>query len=238
MSWTNRFGDLAPFLQLDLRLILRNKRAKSTLTLSFIMLFYGLLFYNNPRYENSMMLIFVGIFITGIFTINFGQFIPAWDSGYYSMLMSQRISFKLYLNAKATLMYISIVVLALLSTPYAYFGWKILLINLACALYNIGINVPLLLYFGSFNKKRIDLDKSPMFNYQGTGVAQWLVTIPLIGMPLLIWWLLSKFIDSNLATIGLGLFGLVGYFLKNIIINEIAKAYQKRKYLMIDGFKE
>ena len=31
LSWTRRFGDIAPFMQLDIRLILRNKRTKSSL---------------------------------------------------------------------------------------------------------------------------------------------------------------------------------------------------------------
>ena len=32
LSWTNRFGSIAPFMQLDLKLIMRNKRSKSTLS--------------------------------------------------------------------------------------------------------------------------------------------------------------------------------------------------------------
>jgi len=101
--------------------------------------------------------IFVGIFITGIFMINFGQFIPAWDAGYYPLIMTQNIPLKKYLTAKAGLITFSVVVLAILSTPYLYYGWKIFLINMICAVYNIGVNIPVLLYAGSFNRKKIDL---------------------------------------------------------------------------------
>jgi len=104
------------------------------------------------------MLVFVGVFITGIFVINFGQFVPAWDSTYYSMLMTQNISMNHYLESKAILMYISVGILTVLSTPYLYFGWDILWINVSCAIYNLGVNVPLILAFGAMNKKRIDLD--------------------------------------------------------------------------------
>jgi hypothetical protein len=33
--------------------------------------------------------------------LNYGQFVPAWDSNYYGMMMSQNIPMKQYLNSKA-----------------------------------------------------------------------------------------------------------------------------------------
>src|SRR5690606_40180461 len=99
------------------------------------------------------------IFVTGIFLINFGQFIPAWDSGYYKMLMSQNIKYEHYLKSKFTLMALSVVILFVLSIPYVYFGWKILLAHCAAAIYNIGVNTHVILYGGSFNRKKIDLNQ-------------------------------------------------------------------------------
>jgi hypothetical protein len=106
--------------------------------------------------------------MTGIFMLNYGQFVPAWDSNYYGMMMSQNIPMKQYLNSKAVLMSVSVLILVL--STYLYFGWKILVINLACATYNL-VSIFLLLFAGSYNKKRIDLEKSPFMNYQGTCYA-------------------------------------------------------------------
>jgi hypothetical protein len=39
--------------------------------------------------------------------LNYGQFVPAWDSNYYGMMMSQNIPMKQYLNSKAVLMSVS-----------------------------------------------------------------------------------------------------------------------------------
>ncbi|MFB5946648.1 DUF5687 family protein [Albibacterium profundi] len=238
LSWTNRFGKLAPFIQLDIRLLQRNKRSRATVIMALLLVFYGLFFYPNPYYQNSTWMVFVGIFITGIFMINFGQFIPAWDSSYYAMLMTQDVSMKLYLNSKVMLMYASAIILTVLSTPYVYFGWDILLINLACALFNMGINVPILLYFGAMNKKRINLDKSQFLNYEGMGAAQWIVGIPLFAIPILLWFSLSETVDKNTATLSLAFLGIIGLVLKNIIINGLAKLYKKRKYETISGFSQ
>lgn len=237
--WTRRFGDLAPFLQLDLKMIWRNKRPKTTVYISILFLAYGLIFYRNDHYhEMPAFFIFVGIFITGIFMINFGQFVPAWDAGYYPLIMAQNIPLKQYLTAKAGLITFSVVVLAILSTPYLYFGWKILLINMVCAVYNIGVNIPILLYAGSFNRKKIDLDKSPFMNYQGMGATQWIVGLPLMLMPLLIFWVFNKFISFESALTVLFGLGVMGLMLRNRAISLIAERYKRQKYAMIEGFKQ
>jgi hypothetical protein len=237
--WTRRFGDLAPYLQLDLKMIWRNKRPKTAIYMSLLLLGYGMIFYPNDTYQDMpAFFVFVGIFMTGVFMMNFGQFIPAWDAGYYSLIMSQDIPLNKYLTAKAGLITFSVAVLAILATPYIYFGWKIFLLNIVSAIYNIGINIPILLYAGSFNRKRIDLDKSPFMNYQGTGAAQWLVGIPLMAVPVLIFWLFSKFVsfESGVAVLlGLGLLGLV---FRSHAIAFIAQVYKRNKYAMIQGFKE
>lgn len=237
-SWTRRFGDIAPFLQLDLKLIFRNKRPRTTVFLSFIFLFYGLIFLRNDSPSGEMMHVFAGIFITGIFMINFGQFIPAWDSAYYSLIMSQNISIRQYLASKAGLLTFSVVVLTVLSTPYAYFGTELLFTIVACAIYNIGINVPMLLFAGSFNKKKISLEKSPFMNYQGTGATQWIIGIPLLLLPMGIWVTLKFTVGYNTASAVLAAIGVAGIALRGVMMRKIASAYRTGKYAAISGFKE
>ena len=237
-EWVRKFGDIAPFLQLDLKLIWRNKRPKTTIYLSLLMVPYGLLIFGMDSYEDSPMRAFAGIFMTGMFMINFGQFIPAWDSSYYSMMMSQNVRLQKYLASKAGLMTFSVIILSILCTPYIYFGMEVLLLILACALYNIGVNVPVLMYSGSYNRKRIDLEKSPFMNYQGTGAAQWLVGIPLMAFPILIFWLVDWLVSFEAATAVLAGLGLLGLLLRNILMEQIGHNYKKNKYAMINGFKQ
>ena len=58
-------------------------------------------------------------------------------------------------------MVMSVVILFVLGIPYVYFGWKILIAHLAAAIYNIGVNSHVILWGGSYNRKKIDLDKKP-----------------------------------------------------------------------------
>lgn len=239
LSWTKRFGEIAPFLQLDLKLIWRNKRPRTTVFISFIFLLYGLMIYNNPLYNDvSFIYVVVGILMSGIFMINFGQFIPSWDSSYFGMILSQNITFRKYLDSKVGLMSFSVVVLALLTTPYVYFGWNVLATNLACALYNLGINIPVLMFAGSFNVKRIDLEKSPFMNYQGTGAAQWIVGLPLFLIPGLIFFIFSELFNAETAIITIATIGIIGLLFRNMLMNFITKGYQTRKYATLNGFKQ
>ncbi len=82
LTWLNQFGAIGTFLKNDIKLIKRNKRSKTTVGMSIMFLFYGLLFFTNgiPMYNNPTMHIFAGIFVSGGFLITFGQFVPSWDS--------------------------------------------------------------------------------------------------------------------------------------------------------------
>jgi len=239
LSWTNRFGASGPFLQLDLRMLWRNKRPRSSVFIVFIGLFYGLIFYPNPIYQSMQaMYVFVGIFVTGIFLINFGQFIPAWDSGYYKLLMSQNIPYKDYLQSKYLLMASSAFLMFVLSIPYVYFGWQVLLIHFAAMIYNVGINTHVLLYAGSFNRKKIDLTQRAAFNYQGTGAVQWLVGIPLLLIPIGIFYLTYKLLNFESGIAALIGLGILGFLFHEKLMIFITKKYIASKYKMINAFDQ
>jgi Family of unknown function (DUF5687) len=239
LEWTKKFGDIAPFMQLDLKLITRNKRAKSSLWMLALGLLYGLFFYPQPMYlEMEFMFVFIGIFVTGIFLINFGQFIPAWDSSYYKLLMSQNIKYEKYLKSKFTLMIMSVIIMFVLSIPYVYFGWKILIAHFAAAIYNIGVNSHVIMLGGSYNRKKIDLDKRAAFNYQGTGAVQWLIGIPLMIVPMALFGALNFFINFETGIAVILLLGLAGIMFHQKIMKFITKKYLDSKYKMIDAFSQ
>ena len=239
LSWTDKLGDVAPFIKNDLRLMWRNKRTKSSSFILLIGLLYGLFFYPNPMYaDKEYFYIFIGIFSTGAFLINFGQFIPAWDSGYYKMLMSQNFKYERYLKSKFTLMAISVVVLFVLGIPYVYFGWKILAVHFAAMIYNIGVNTHVIMFGGSFNRKKINLDQKAAFNYQGTGAVQWLIGIPLMVIPMGLFALLNWLVSFEIATTIIAGLGFIGIALHKTFMKSITKKYKASKYKMIHSFNQ
>tara|TARA_R110000787_G_scaffold199216_2_gene310277 strand:+ start:17373 stop:18839 length:1467 start_codon:yes stop_codon:yes gene_type:complete len=239
LSFANRLGDVAPFIKNDIRLIWRNKRTKTVFLMSFLFLFYGLIFFTQETYrEMPAMLMFASLFITGGFTLNYGQFIPAWDSSHYKMLMSQSFKYRKFLESKWILMVVMTTVLYFLSFPYLYFGIDIFLMITAGAIFNIGFNSLFLLYSGSFNRKRIDLNKSGFGNTQGTSATQFLIIIPLMLFPMLIFWLFNKFVGGSSGYIAVASLGIISLLSKNYVMNYIEKKYIKDKYAMINAFEK
>ena len=237
LSFTEKLGDLAPFIKNDLRLMWRNKRTKSGIWMLAAGLLYGFFFYPNPMYAKmDFMYVFVGIFSTGTFLINFGQFIPAWDSSYYNMLMSQNFKYERYLKSKFTIMTISVALLFVLGIPYVYFGWDILAVHFAAMIYNIGVNSHVILYGGTFNRKKINLDEKAAFNFQGTGAVQWLIGLPLMLLPMGIFALINWLVSFEIASLTLVILGFVGIALHKNLMASITKKYIKNKYVMINAF--
>ncbi len=239
LSFVDKFGDLAPFIKNEMRLIWRNKRTKTVFLMSFIFLFYGLIFFTQEAYaDKPAMLIFAALFVTGGFAINYGQFIPAWDSEYYRMIMTQNISYRKFLESKWLIMSTVTFVLYILSIPYLYLGVDKFLMISAGAIFNVGFNSLFLLWSGSFNRKRIDLDANGFGNTQGTSATQFLIIIPLTGFPMILYWAVSSFLGFNAGILAIASFGVLGILLKNPIMNFIEKKYIKDKYATIHGFNQ
>ena len=237
LSWADKLGDVSPFIKNDIRLIWRNKRTKTVFLMSFLFLFYGLIFFTQETYQKMpAMLMFASLFVTGGFTLNYGQFIPAWDSAHYKMLMSQSFRYRKFLESKWVLMVAMTTILYFLSFPYLYFGTDIFLMITAGAIFNIGFNSLFLLYAGSFNRKRIDLTKGGFGNTQGTSATQFLIIIPLMLFPMLLFWIFDKFVGYNSGFIVVAAIGIISLLLKNYAMNFIEKKYIKDKYAMINAF--
>ena len=239
LSWANRFGEMAPFIKNEIRLIWRNKRTKTVFLMSFLFVMYGLIFFPQETYQKMpAMLVFASLFVTGGFVLNYGQFIPAWESAYYKMLMSQNISYRKYLESKWFLMSIMTTVLFVLATPYLYFGLDIYFMIAAGALFNVGFNTLVLLYAGSFNRKQIDLNASGFGNTQGTSAKQFIIIIPVMILPVGIFYGFYFFFGLNVGLIAIASLGLIGLISKNYFMNLIAKKYIKDKYAAIHAFNQ
>ncbi|OUD37206.1 DUF5687 family protein [Flavobacterium sp. FPG59] len=242
LTWLNQFGSIGTFLKNDIKLIKRNKRSKTTVGLSVMFLVYGLLFFSNaiPMYSNPTMKILGGIIVSGGFLITFGQFVPSWDSSYYQLMMTQNIPYKGYLSSKWWLMVIATIVTTVIASFYLYFGVQVYLTIIVGAIYNIGVNSHLVLLGGAYTKTPIDLSsgKGAFGDKKAFNVKTMLISIPQLGLPVLLYWLGSKY---GSPTIGLALvaaLGVIGFAFKEKAFSLIEKTYKSEKYATIAAYKQ
>jgi hypothetical protein len=240
VSFLKNFGLIGEMINVEVKLILRNKRPRNILYLSAFFLLYGLIFYNNDKYmqEMSGILLFVGIFITGIFMINYGQLLFSWQGGHYDFTLTRPVSMRQYVESKYWLLSVITMICFVLSTPYVYFGWKILLIHLAMMLFNLGINVFVILNLSMWDPKKVDLQKGVTFNYEGVGAAQWIMSIPILLGPYLFYLPFSFAGYPTLGIIAVGLAGIIGITLRNTLIEMTTRRLMNRKYKIAAGFRK
>ncbi len=240
-TWLDRFGKMGFFLKNDLKLITRNVRPRQVVLMSFLFLFYGLIFYTQDIYRDMQGFItFASIFVTGGFLLSFGQYVPAWDSEYYKLMMSQNISYKKYLESKWSLMTTACFLSFILSVPYLYFGWEIFSMIAAGASFNIGLNSFITLYGGALNRQPMKLnEKAKAFsNTQAFSPTQLIITIPKLVGPIILFYVPYKIFNYEAGIITLAASGIVGLLLKDQFLNFIEKTYQKGKYKTIAAFDE
>ncbi|HLA55620.1 MAG TPA: DUF5687 family protein [Flavobacterium sp.] len=240
-AWLDQFGSVGTFLKNDIRMIKRNKRSKMTVFMSVLFLFYGLLFFSGgiETYDNPVMHMFAGIFVTGGFLLTFGQFVPSWDSAYYNLMMTQNISYKGYLNAKWWLVVIGTFVSAILAAGYLYFGWQIYLTILVGAIYNIGVNSHIVLLGGAYTKTPIDLAGSAgaFGDKKALNMKTMLLMLPKLLLPMLLYGagtLISPV--AGLAFVAIA--GILGFALRNKVFTLIEKIYKTEKYSTIQAYKQ
>ncbi|PVX45913.1 hypothetical protein C8C85_1722 [Flavobacterium sp. 103] len=240
LTWLNQFGTLGTFLKNDIKLIKRNKRSKTTVGLSIMFLFYGLIFFNSNSHQPPVMQIFAGIFVSGGFLFTFGQFVPSWDSSYYQLMMTQNIPYRGYLNSKWWLIVIGTVISTILASFYLYFGWHVYLIIVVGAIYNIGVNSLLVLLGGAFTKTPIDLSmsKGAFGDKKAFSTNTMLLSIPKLVLPIGLYWLGIHLMSTNLGLVLVAFVGLLGLALKNQAFKFIEKIYKKEKYETIAAYKQ
>lgn len=242
LAWLNRFGSLSIFLKNDIKLIKRNKRSKTTLLMSFLFLFYGLLFFTGAveAYEGPFWRVFAGIFVSGGFLFSFGQFVPSWDSAYYPLMMSQNIRYKEYLASKWYLMVFATIISTILAAFYLYFGWQAYLAIVAGAIYNIGVNSHLVLWGGAYVKTPIDLtsNKKAFGDKKSFNPKTLLLTLPKLVLPMVVYAIGHFTLGEAFGFALVIVFGIMGLLFKNKVFNVIEKVYKTEKYKTIAAYKQ
>ncbi|MES2267944.1 MAG: DUF5687 family protein [Bacteroidota bacterium] len=236
IPFLGRFGHVGDLVANEVKLILRNKRPRSALIMGLFFMFYGLIFYTNPKMGEGFK-IFVGMFMTGIFIINYGQFMFSWQASHFDGILVSKVKFTDFLKAKYLLFTIVSTVAFILTTPYVYFGWKTVLIHFVMYLWNLGINTTIVLYFANRNYKRIDLSKGASFNWEGVGASQLLLSFPLIAFPYVIYWPLTHFGHDYIALAVLAILGVVFIITRDFWIKKLEQDFQTKRYQIAEGFR-
>ncbi|SHO64744.1 DUF5687 family protein [Algoriphagus zhangzhouensis] len=242
IGFFSRFGNAGEMANVEWKLIIRHKKSRTYIMLSIFFLLYGLIFYTNPAYQSedgiSPIFIFVGVFITGIFMIQYGQLFLSWNSQNFDYYLMKKGGVEELVKGKY-LLFIFISCLSFLaSVPYVYFGWEFLIIHFATFIFNIGVLVHAIIYLALWKPKPMDLNKGAMFNYEGVGAAQWLMILPMMGLPYLVYLPFSLLVSDYAGLIALFVCGIIGILSFKVLSRININRVYSNKYEISSSFRQ
>ena len=127
-------------------------------------------------------------------------------------------------------MVIATIITTTIASFYLYFGWQVYLTIVVGAIYNIGVNSHLVLLGGAYTKTPIDLSsgKGAFGDKKAFNIKTMLISLPQLGLPVLLYWLGSTFANANVGLAIVAGAGIIGFAFKDKVLSLIEKIYNQR----------
>ncbi|MTI20951.1 hypothetical protein E1176_07950 [Fulvivirga sp. RKSG066] len=228
-----------PILWQEVLLIIRNKRPRGLLISYLIMppyLLYTLRKGLMVEEPSAGILFFLLYFIIGGLAVQYGYLGLSWESMHFDVLMTRTRLRDMLISKYKLLTYLNIIavfiaLLVLIAMPAALFP------IIAVALFQIGMGTYFVLYIMAYNNKRIDINKTSFFNYQGISAAQFINPLVLLFAPCLIFWLMSLLLGSTVTFAIFGAIGLAGLLYRNRLFSKVNNHWVKYRYHLIENYR-
>ena len=236
IGWFSRFGKAGILMDMEIKLMLRSKRARAYLMIAPLLLLYPLIFVE--YIENPYALLVFGLLLSGTIALNHGQLMLSWNSLHFDLLQSRSYTYYELFSAKYYLLAASCVLLFIISLPYVFLSGKLILYNFIMMLANMSISIFVYMLLASYNSLRIDPNQGSAFNMSGFGAAHFLIIIPLILIPCFLYWI-GTFMGGEAGGLFLlGLIGLLGILLHRQLIQLCVNIFKQNRYKIGAAFRK
>ncbi|MEM1124616.1 MAG: DUF5687 family protein, partial [Bacteroidota bacterium] len=191
IGWFDRFGDAGKLMDLELKLILRSKRARAYVIPCFLIMLYPIFMLQTMEdvVDSPYMLLGIGMLLTSAIGINYGQIILSWNSLHFDLLMSRGHTIKDIFKAKYYFLALTCLLTFGLSLPYFVVLPPIALYTSVMLLYGLTFCLFGYLFLASYTALRIDPNEGGAFSFDGFGVSHYLIIFPILGLPFILFFL-------------------------------------------------
>lgn len=235
LDWQGK-SRVAQLMSTEWKLIIRHKRTRTAALMSVLFLFYGLFMYDDPT-SSSPSNLFVAFFMISFSALNYGQYLIAWESRYFDGLLTRSLSIKDYFNAKWRLLLLLTAVPYIFSLLYGFIHPKYLIIHSVAFLYSVAVNTYVMMFFATYQRKSIDLNAGSAFNYQGASALQFLIIIPLLVAPLMVYGFVAWPFGEKAGWIAVSALSLISLACHKLWIKGTIDNFKEKKYNMADAFR-
>ncbi|GHU88207.1 hypothetical protein FACS1894155_02620 [Bacteroidia bacterium] len=240
MSFLDRFGEIGEFINLELKLIFRNKRLKNQLfTFVAVLVIFGVqLVSNRMVLENFFMSLFWIGFMVGGFGLIFSQFLFMAESSYFDGLITRNHSFLSLMKAKYySYVVISFLVYLLLLAFIWYNKMMSVLLITSAFFYYIGVVYCCVFQNGVYNKTFLDLSDSGFMNWKTSTTSQMIITMVAMFVPIGLVVIVKSLTSEEIACYFMLTTGVLFVLGSNIWLKWTCNRMMKRRYIIMEGFR-
>ena len=184
----------------------------------------------------DVMLIYMGVLLLGMCMMVYGQYIFAWESNFFDLLLASPVRLDHYLNGKFLLLMGFAVIMIPLAVMLAFISKEVFVLTLPVMLYTVGVNGYMLLYWATFARKRMDLSASILAT-QGKGANQYLLIIPFCLVPVLFYLPFALAGQPDFGFAFLGVLGALALILHRPMMALVRWQFLRHRYRMAAGFR-
>ena len=185
----------------------------------------------------DIMIIYMGLIFVGILMLIYGQFMLAWESGYFDFILARRINYQRYFLAKYILLLILGAAMFMITVPVILIARELLVINGILTIYSMGVNSIIMFIMAGYTRKKLDLNAS-IFSTQGKGVNQFTLIIPTLIIPILLFLPFALTEKAMMGYIFLLMLGILGLVFHRPLLSMCLRLFYNQKYRISAGFKQ
>ncbi len=232
----SRFGRAGEMMEMEIKLILRNKRSRNMMYV-IVMIFLYPFMSSIDTYNSMGWYMFIAIFTTGGFALTYGQLLLSWNSGHFDLLLTKMESIKEIFKAKYYLQCAIIIVQTMILIFYGFYKSEYFLLMPAMMFYNLGFVLFLYMILASYNSKKVDSNKGAAMNYEGFSMSLFLIIIPIMVVPIVLYHGCKYMGHPDLGIYLTALIGLIGFIFHDKLIDLSVALFKKNRYKIGTAFR-
>lgn len=238
-KFLERYGEIGEYFRLELKMLFRNKRCKSSLrTIGIIVVAFSAILSFGHAYDGIFMKNFIGIYSFVAFgTVILSQ-IMGYEGNYLDGLMTRKESIFSLLKAKYYLYCMGVLIPFILMIPALIMGKLTVLSAFAFAFFATGPVYFMLFQLAVYNNKTVPLNEG-LTGRQASGTGfQNLVSFGAFGLPMIILFSLDALFGETVGQWILLAIGLAFTLTSHFWIKNIYNRFMQRRYKNMEGFRD
>jgi hypothetical protein len=229
------------YLWLEIILLLRNKRSRSVISIiPIVMLYLGYSGIYMSNHATNIFLFLLTSCVIPIAAASYGQFLFSWESSYFDGILARKINFPSYIMAKY---YLLIILVLAISVPFCILfiisDNSDLLLLISILAFTIGVICFIILFFGTYNDGRIEINQNKWFKYEGVKGTQFILSGAIMLLPLTLYLILRNIFNETVGKLVIAIPGALFFiYHKWWITRIIIPRFMARKYKNLEGYRK